>query len=225
MKKIQKYKVKLLSSRIVIVLIGLLAIGTFITIAYNGPAPKYVAENGANINVNEAPVVADEFGGTRIQAGSPNFSDGITINGISTRWKSGTISLGSYYATFINDTGRTIFVDYGEVYINGTASSTYTLDIATSSSATISATANPYAEIIDSYTIATSTANKLVNSEENQGTNGVSAIPVDAGEYVGILLTNTYAANNTCTGATCENATSTARGFVADYKIKYHFVE
>jgi len=155
--------------------------------------------------------------------GTSTATGGITIGEETEYFEAGTLALGDAQDCIVFNKASVGFFDRAESYINGTASTTLELNVATSSSATLGQDANPYAELIDSYLIATSTANKLVNSEENQGTNGVSAIPVTSSEYVCVGLTDPYQIDGTCTGVLCENSTSTNRGYTLNYKLKYHY--
>ena len=173
----------------------------------------------------DKPVQVDPgMGGARQIFANPNFPDGLCNNNVCEMTVHGTIAIGEYQKSFLNNTGRTIFVDYVEAYANGTASSTLTFDVASSSTATLTYNASPFSELIDSYSISTSTAYKLINSIKNAGTNGINAIAVDPEEYVVFFLQDPYQSGS-CTGATCENATSTARGYTIDYKARYHYIE
>lgn len=140
------------------------------------------------------------------------------------------LGAGVNYAGFLNATGQTIYVTGAKVNLIAnaasvqTASSSYTLDIATSTIEHIADFSNPWSSIIDSYTIATSTvgSQQTINSIKNAGTNGVNVVPVADGKYVSVLLSERYN-NPGCTGSVCETATSTRRGFdiqaVIDYEL------
>lgn len=155
--------------------------------------------------------------------GTSTHSGGATIGERTFYTEAGTLALGDAQDCIVFNKAAVGYFDYAEAYINGTASTTLELNVATSSSATLGQDANPYAELIDSYLVSTSTKNKLINSEENQGTNGVSAIAVARGTYVCIGLTDPYNVDGSCTGSLCENATSTARGYTVPYTLKFHY--
>lgn len=124
-------------------------------------------------------------------------------------------------AVWLNNTGRTVMVGNfkGILVPNGKgspilASSTLILDVATSTTATVTDKAAPiaYSTLIDTYSIATSTTNNIViNSTGNKGTNGQGTIAVAPNQYLIEVLENPY--NQACTGVTCETATSTNRGY------------
>ena len=139
------------------------------------------------------------------------------------------LGAGVNYAGFLNATGQTIYVTEAKVNMvanaasSVTASSTYLLDIATSTIEHIADFSNPFSSIIDSYQISTSTVgtNFTLNSIKDAGTNGRNVVPVADGQYVGVLLT--AKGGNTTGGASWESATSTNRGFdlkaVIDYEL------
>lgn len=121
---------------------------------------------------------------------------------------------------WLNNTGQVVMASNFKAIIvpSGkgakTASSTYIMDVATSTTATITNSAAPiaYPTLIDTYSLATSTTNNIViNSGKNGGTNGQSTIAIAPNQYLILVLENPY--NQACTGSVCETATSTNRGF------------
>jgi hypothetical protein len=188
-----------------------------------------------------------EFGGTPIRTGTAVINPGnissselaTNLNGIGIKDSDSStnvvlrkevlnIGAGVNYAGFLNATGQTIYVTGAKVNLVAnaasvqTASSSFMLDIATSTLEHIADYSNPFASIIDSYTIATSTigSQQVINSIKNAGTNGVNVVPVANGAYVSVLLSERYN-NPGCTGSVCETATSTKRGFDVQVVIDY----
>lgn len=135
----------------------------------------------------------------------------------------GKIEARSNQAFWRNTTGRTVFVDLAEMVTTGVASTTFQFFIGTTTSASITDNfTNPYASLVDAYSLATSSpAWRSVNSIKDPGTNGRGVIPVLSGEYVYFTFQQDNA--NACTGAICETATSTNRGFNVDWYLRGHF--
>ena len=143
-----------------------------------------------------------------------------------------TMVAGTSTAFILNDSGQTLYVTDAQVVTTGTASSTFRIDIATTSAQTFTAnnnlTAPSFAGILKNFTFATSslatttrlTLNALGGGPRND--NGSALIPWANNTYVGIILTAVDKAG--CPAAAsgaCEAATSTARGF--DVKLKILF--
>jgi len=217
-------RLKSISSKLIIAFLAVLISGGVASaLTLNGSVDEIKAFLSQD---NPAPVQDQAaMGGSRQISANPNFPDGLSINDVTENYVQGTIELQEYQKSFCNKTDRTVFFDYAEAYINGTASSTLTLDIATSSTATLAYNASPFSELIDSYSITTSTTYKLVNSIKNAGTNGINSIAVTAEECLVFFLQNPYSSGASCTGSLCENATSTARGYTVNYKARYHYIE
>ena len=139
--------------------------------------------------------------------------------------RSGTIAAGQNQGYWTNKTGRTVFVDYGDVALNGVASSSVRVSVATS---TLTALTNnfaaPYGSLIDNQLIATSTPQvaAVVNSDVGSGTNSKGTIEVPDGTSVIFLIRQDD--SRACTGATCETATSTNRGWTtANWFMEAHY--
>ena len=177
---------------------------------------------GLNIQSNPPSV-----GGT-VENFPTNFTNGLANNGVFYGEVKGTIGAGSNQASWFNNTGKTVFVDRASLFVNGTASSTLQVNVGTSTTASIAyaaykTTTNPFSALIDSYTLATSTNYRVVNSIKDAGTNGQNIIRVQPNYYVFFLLKNPYQAGTS--GGAYESATSTARGFNLDYNMRYYFLQ
>lgn len=151
------------------------------------------------------------------------FSRGAQLGDQVVFWEKRTISAGDNNDGWENDTGKTVYVDLVEFTVNGTASSTYIFEVATSSTQNISDGASPYSEFIDSYNAATGTTNNIVpNSISNGGTNGKGVVPVGAGEFVSLRFLP-EAGLGGCDGSACEEATSSNNGISSIiWKLRYH---
>lgn len=138
--------------------------------------------------------------------------------------KSGTIGAGSNQASWRNTTGRTVYVDLLTAIKTATGSTTsgWIFYAGTSSAATYSTdfTAPVWAPLIDGAESASGTPPTVYSSIE-YSTAGLSIIPVLDGEYLNIAFFTRYFSN--CTGATCEKATSTNRGFNVDWYFRGHY--
>lgn len=146
------------------------------------------------------------------------------------------LTSGVNYAGMLNNTGQTLYVTGAKVVLlpdaNGTksASSTMIIDIATSTTEHIADYSNPFASIIDSASLATSTATSTINSIKNAGTNGTEFVPVANGQYVSLVMNNyveQIAGAGKANSASVEHATSTNRGFdlwaIIDYELYKDF--
>lgn len=186
--------------------------------AYTGPAPAVVVE-GDYIAAPETKGPDDLVVGGDVENNNPDFSEGLGIQGVDQFVESGTIELGEYQASFQNKSSNVMFLETAYAYVNGTASTTLVLDVATSTDETIAFNTNPFSSIIDSYQISTSTRNRTINNHEDQGTNGQQMVAVQPSEWVIFYVDDPYYPGN-CTGSVCENATSTNRGYTLDWKAK-----
>ncbi len=143
-----------------------------------------------------------------------DFPNGATNGGVFVNWVAGTIGAGQNQAYWKNTTGGPVVVDLAEAQMTATATSgdSYLLSVSTSTAATISNSATPYASLIDSKAIATSSPAYVVNSIVQSG-NGLGEIILPFNQYVVFLLRSK---NGTVA------ATSTSRGFNLNYRLRYH---
>lgn len=130
------------------------------------------------------------------------------------------IGAGSNDATWLNNTGKTVYIDYGQTMTTGVASSSFKIYVFATSTATISpahystaigydATSTP---LINGITIATSTFATTTNSTMAAAKGvGNGTIVVPSGWYVHTYLQAVDAPGCGGTGA-CEQSTSTNRG-------------
>lgn len=141
-------------------------------------------------------------------------------NADAINWVRMQMGVGTNQISWLNNTGNTVFIpsSLAKVSTNGTASTTYAITMGTSTAATVTdaQTAPVYGSMIDGALIATSTVFTTVSNIQNStlvGTKEQGYIRVPAGQHVIAVMENPYKVPGTCTGATCENATSTNRGF------------
>ena len=144
----------------------------------------------------EAPVVNNivpsddpQFG--QILTVPDHYPNGVGLGGMIENYGSFEVGTGDDSHGWRNVTGKTIYVDLVTVTTNGTASTTFSIDVATSTTQNITSGSNPFSEFIDSYSLATSTPAITINSIENGGTNGISVVPVEDGEWISLLLDDT----------------------------------
>ncbi len=149
---------------------------------------------------------------------------------VTENWVRKQIVAGNNEDSWLNDTGREVFVDTYWARNTSVATSSVTLDVATSSSATVS---NDFADfngtLIDGRQIATSTpANTVITNQANALARR-ERIRVAAGEY---LVTHFRAPANCVSGLAttagapgkCAAATSTIIGNL-DYAFRYTFTQ
>lgn len=166
------------------------------------------------------------LGGER--AGLQNFIDGIKAGSISIKWVSGKLAPGADdQVIYTNRTGRDVYADFGSVDVltGETASTTFKVSIFATTTTSVPVTQDYTAlaegarALIQSYTFATSTTATTTSSVraavEGKG-NGSIVIP--DGSSLMLYMQQTY--GNVCTGAVCETATSTNRGFNPKYKVR-----
>ena len=207
-------KQNLIPSAVVALVVSLLAFAGFSVMQPTAEVPSLPgAEATALGDINgvaiESPYV--------FKAGSGDGGDFLTIT------ENGTINAGSNQGSWRNDTNRTVFIDTVSLFPTGTASTTFIYYVGTSTAATYTSDYTaPYATLIDGYRIPTSTPQLVINNHEHAGTLGRNIISVDPGEYVNIAFFQGYLETG-CTGATCETATSTNRGFNLDWYLRGHF--
>lgn len=169
----------------------------------------------------------ENVGGQR--AGLQEFADGISLGkvAVANNWAVVPIPERSNQGFWLNNTGKDVVVDYAEFQNSGgsgsgVASTTYQFFVGTSTTASLSSDfTDPFAGILDAYTLATSSAIKLINSFKDAGTNGRGAVVVPNGQYVFFTFQQTY--TGACTGSVCETATSTNRGFNSTARLRYHY--
>jgi hypothetical protein len=164
--------------------------------------------------------------GSAIYTNVDQYANGVGIGDEVVVWEKVSLEAGDNNLGWENKTGKTVYVDLATVTTSGTASTTFTIDVATSSTENISDFTSPFSEIIDSYQLSTSSVAQTINSEEDQGTNGMSVVPVADGEFVSLLLSAGEPAQTgepSCDGSVCETATSTNRGFNLDLRFRYHY--
>jgi hypothetical protein len=145
------------------------------------------------------------------------FGDIATVN-----WAGGDIGQSANQAYWLNTLGRPVYMDLAEVISDGTASSAMRVSVGTSTATRITDDfAAPYSTLVDNAAMATGSVKIILNSQKDAGTNGRSAIVVQANEYVNVTLRQDR--TGACTGATCETSTSTNRGFNLKWRLRYHY--
>lgn len=156
---------------------------------------------------------------------NPIATQGITFgqnHGVNDNWISGTISRGQNQGFWKNPGPTSVIVDYSELQSTGTASSSYYFYMGTSTASSVTNNFSiPYSALIDSYSVATSSGPRVVNSDANAGTNGQGSVVVPVGGYVIFGVQQRY--NTACTGSVCETATSTNRGFNLNWALQFHY--
>lgn len=143
-------------------------------------------------------------------------------------------------ASEVNRLGRNVIVDYAEVELTGTVSSTFNIYVGTATSTFVDYDAgagglHPRPDnLIDGFEFVTSTTDveatdridtyrNIINSVNDAGTNGVNAVPMVSSTALVFFMQSDYgAACGSGTGASyCQQVTSTARGF--DGYVRYHY--
>lgn len=142
-------------------------------------------------------------------------------------------------ASEVNRIGRDAVVDYAEVELTGTVSSTFYVYVGTATT-----TETGYANgatglrprpdnLIDGYNFVTSsvavdspdtldTYRNIINSVNDAGTLGINAAPFTSSSAVVLFLQNQVAGTNgNCPPGVCEAVTSTNRGYSGF--LKYHY--
>lgn len=169
--------------------------------------------------------VLENLGGSGGQFyGAPEMVDGVSLGkeDIIKNTKKLSLLAGDNNLGWKNNTGRTVYVSATVVSNTGVASSTMTIDVATSTSQNITDYSDPFSEVIDSFSLATSSpAGTIANSFVDGGTNGTGYVQVADQEWVSLLLSAT--AGTGCDGSACETATSTNRGFNLDVYLDYFY--
>lgn len=173
-----------------LVLVGFLAAGS----GHSG-AP----EAGSTVNPNP------QWFPTGIKIGTDN---NLRLTGVL------TIGVGQNQASVKNLTGSTIYVTYGAAQMLGTASSTFNLNVGTSTAATVTnqfslSTSPLWAQFIDADQVATGTVASLISDNiTNHKSSYPATLQVNNGQYFTAVV-STFC---TASGA-CETATSSRRGW------------
>lgn len=149
------------------------------------------------------------------QSNVGEFPEGVLIGQVAQRYYTVSLPAGIAQASYRNTSGRTQFVDLANLTTNGIASSTQTITVGTSTSATFNGySVPPNVKTLLNCTLATSTPSNT-NANSTHGTCAVAStggvVRLADGEYLNIGLYQTF--GNVCTGALCETSTSTNRGF------------
>jgi len=207
------------TQKIVVAVVGV-ALGFFALAAYFR-APS-VAPTGQSSNLGGADIV-EQY---------PSYwVNGINIGGRFTNNVKLVLGDGQNQVAWKNTTGQVVLASGVQGFISpsaktspAVASSTLAFFVGTSTTSTITDSAAPvFGSLIDTYLIATSTTNTLaIDSFGDKGTNGQQVITVLPNQYVIAVLENPY--NQACTGATCETATSTNRGYNLPFSFNYSFL-
>ncbi len=173
----------------------------------------------------------DELAGQR--AGLQEFNDGIKAGDQLTKWVSGKIPPGSNYVkVYTNTSGRDVYADAGSIDIvtGETASSTVDLAMFASTTSAIPATqdftalAEGKRALIQGVAVATSSTATSTNSTlaavQGKGA-GRIVIPNNSSLYVYMQQNTTRCSiAGAVSGAACETATSSNRGFNPVYQLR-----
>lgn len=144
--------------------------------------------------------------------------NGESLGGIFENMAGGTIGAGRNQASFRNTYGKPIYVYLADVSTTGTASSSFTLYVATSSTATIADNFTaPFSSIINGFLLATSSVATTTSNYDTPKNSRV--VKVNSGQYVVFQLQSTF---DCVSNGLCETATSTNRGFNLVWRAKFH---
>lgn len=169
---------------------------------------------------------AQSFGSV-IESNVPWFTNGYKYGNSNALFSADmlTLSAGVNQASWQNQTGTTVVVDLGHLVTTGTASSTAWFNVGTSTTATVTnvftpgTTAPMWSQLVSAFQLSTSTVSGIwADNIVNHKTNYPAEIMIANGQYL-IITANTYCTTN---GA-CETATSTTRGWTAQFPFKYHY--
>lgn len=150
------------------------------------------------------------------------FSGGLAWGAIDLSHNSASIVIppGSNQGAWLNSTGRDVVIDEADVSIGGTASSSFQINVGTSTTATttntFSLTTSPiWAQLVSSLQVATGSMAQTGATSDFLGTNIEShkssfpaKLQVPPGYYV-LVAANTFC----LTDGACNTATSSARGW------------
>jgi hypothetical protein len=174
-----------------------------------------------------------KLGGGAYQALPWWFGGGIKINDVNEGWTTLTLGAGQDQLAYTNSTGRDIIYDYAEIQTianaagNATASSTFRVRLFATSTATVPDSHDFTAVVLDKYALvvgtwATSTTATTTNSVGTVSVGAQGAIRLPSGWS---LIAYWQAVDTPVCGGlnTCEEATSTNRGFDAKVRAHYHF--
>lgn len=155
--------------------------------------------------------------GGDVETNIPTFVNGLGIGNNETLiYKAPVIGPAQNQASWYNNLGRAVVVEYSEIYFAGTASSSLRASMGTTSAATISNNfAAPFASSVDNALVATGTVNLVINSDFSSSGNGKGSMVVLPGQYFYWFFRQDD--GRACTGSVCEAATSTNRGFTNAY--------
>lgn len=164
------------------------------------------------------------------------FEEGIVLGlDIAEQYVYGKMDAGENEFAWQNRTGRTVYFDLAEMSLVAnsagilSASSSMRTYAATSTTATI---ADDYSRpsalhfLIDGGLIATGTPQHTISATSTDS--GVGSLWVNNNEFLVFTIQNASGAggvspNPACDGSTCENATSTNRGFDVEVQARYHW--
>lgn len=232
-----------MDKKIIVGLVIGLVIATGVTIyaATDGFSVNCVADNScvfnlsrdskqSEIDVPSNTATSEVLGGQR--GGLQQFQDGITLDNVTTSYKTGTIGSGVAQGSWCN-TGisKDVYVDLIELRTKtDVASSSMTINVATSSVATLTDPfTDPNGTLVDARVIATSTPTNTVISNIGNGLalRQTIQVPVD------VCVNISFVSPRMCVGGSdtsiignagkCDAATSTTRGFDLDWFIRYHY--
>lgn len=154
------------------------------------------------------------------QQGNPGeFPEGALIGQLGVRGFAFSIPAGQNQTSYRNTSGRRQYVDLLVMRTTGTASSTVTLTAGTSTSSTFNSflVQSSHKSLLN-VALSTSTTATSTNSVQGlgapTGAPGAGVAKLEDGEYLNIGFYETY--GYPCNGATCESATSSARGYNVD---------
>lgn len=187
--------------------------------------------NGTSPAPAPSPTNSDNVGGER--AGLQEFFDGVKAGNIGSKWIGKTLPpLANAVLLYRNTSGKDVIIDYGEVNVltSQTASTSYRVHIfATTSSSIVAST--DYTALAEGrrsligVTLATSTTATTTNSVSSAIIGrGNGAVLVASDSYVFGYIQNLplEGGGPLCTGAACETATSSNRGFNPVFNIRIH---
>ena len=253
--KLEKLILRNRALSIISFIIVILAVGTFSVKAFSESLPTGTVMDNVNIEnytniINLAQSSIGDFDAGGIASITPGIlqrsADFDFISrkdsNSSVRIVRGTeyLKLGSttHQEFWVNDTNKDIFIYDVNVYAvpdtlgNKTASSSYILEIGTTTASTVADFTDVYAGLIDDYTIATSSnvLAKLINLRSDGGTDGVGGAKLSSttSEVLFVNLQEQFEktlGQGYCNGVTCEAASSTNRGFDLEVIIDYFFLE
>lgn len=146
------------------------------------------------------------------------FEEGAQLGTTGSRYYSGVIKAGNDQVSYRNTSGKDQYVDLAILRTTGTASTTQTLTAGTSTSATFNGFSVPSnIKSLVNAIVATSSVATTTDSVNGYGA-AEGTVRLADGDYLNIGVYQTF--GNQCTGAVCETATSTNRGYDVRYVIR-----